>query len=162
MIIRQKGTVILKWTNEDLAKYVEAKEYVDTIILPMQAFQVSDEKALNQDAFNLEVLSIYASEIEKELSGRVLLTPTYYYVKSADMNAEIERLTAWVEEFQQQPFEKIFIFTFDKTLKKLEKELPCELIWFPGMKIGDVRSKEAGQLIRNQVEQISELIRSYW
>ena len=152
----------MRWTQEDLDKYLQAKEYVDTIILPVQAFHMSDEKQLKQDAFNNEVLAIYAAEIEKELSGRVLLTPTYHYLKSADFSAEIERLTSWVKELETQPFENIFIFTFDKELKKVEKDFPCELIWFPGMKIGDVRSKEAGKLIRNQVEQISELIRAYW
>jgi len=152
----------LKWTNEDLATYIDAKEYVDTVILPMQSFHVTDEGTMEQDAFNREILSIYSSEIEKELSGRVMLTPTFYYLKSADMTAELNRLETWVKELQEQPFTEIFIFTFDKALKKVEKELPCELIWFPGMKIGDVKSKEATQLIQNQVEQISELIRAYW
>src|SRR5699024_7601332 len=161
-IIGQRGTFTLKWTNEDLATYIDAKEDVDTVILPMQSFQVTDEGTMEQDAFNREILSIYSSEIEKELSGRVMLTPTFYYLKVVDMSGKRHRVEDLVKVLQKQTMPDIISFTFDKALKQLEKELPCELIWFPGMKIGDVRSKEATQLIQNQVEQISELIRAYW
>lgn len=152
----------VRWFNKDLEKYVGAKEYVDTIIIPLQAFQMSDDANLEKDAFQLEVLSIYASEIEKELSGRVMLTPTYHYLKTADLQTEVERLNAWITDIQQQPFSEVFIFTFDNAWRKIEKDLHGNLLWFPGMKTGNIRTEEAGKIIRNQVEQISELIRSYW
>lgn len=143
-------------------KYLSAKEYIDTVVIPVQAFQLSEDKEMKQDAFQGELLDVFSKEIEKELSGRVLLTPTYYYLKSADLHNEIERLNTWLNDFKKQPFKEIFIFTFDKQVKKLEKEIPCQLIWFPGMKVEDIKSQEAGKLIRNQVEQISELIKAYW
>lgn len=152
----------MKWLKEDLEKYVGAKEYIDTIIIPVLAFQFSDETALEKDAFYREVLSIYANEIEKELSGRVMLTPTYTYVKMTDMAAEIHRLHAWIKEISTQPFKEIFILTLDPSWKKLEKELDGNLLWLPGMKPTDLQSSDAVKLIRNQVEQISDLIRSYW
>lgn len=152
----------MKWYKDDIQKYLTAKEYIDTAIIPLQAFHLSDDNNVEQDAFKQEVLQIYAKEIEKELSGRVLLTPTYHYLKSADLSMEMNRLKDWISDIEKQPFKEIFIFTFDTAWKKLEKELPCNLIWFPGMKTGNIRSEEANKLIRNQVEQISELIRSYW
>lgn len=152
----------MKWSKEDIQKYLSAKEYIDTVILPLQAFQFSDDADMDKDAFQLEVLNIYANEIEKELSGRVMLAPTYFYTKASDADIEINRLNAWVAEMQQQPFKEIFLFTFDNAWKKHEKELDAHVLWFPGMKTGDIQSKEASTLIRNQVEQLSELIRSYW
>lgn len=152
----------MKWFNKDLEKYVTAKEYVDTVIIPLQAFQLSDDTNIKKDAFQLEVLSIYAAEIEKELSGRVMLTPTYHFLKTANLTDEVNRLNSWIKDIKQQPFTEVFIFTFDNSWKKLEKDLEGNLLWFPGMKTGNIQTPEAATLIRNQVEQISELIRSYW
>src|SRR5699024_11215380 len=98
----------------------------------------------------------------KELSGRVMLSPTYYYLKTADLKEELDRLNHWIADIQKQPFNEVFLFTFDNAWKKIEKDLEGNLLWFPGMKTGNIRSQEANTLIRNQVEQISELIRSYW
>ena len=80
----------MKWFQNDLQKYGQAKEYIDTLLIPLQSFHFSEEENLTKDAFQREVLSIYANEIEKELSGRLMLAPTYFYLKSSDQQAEIE------------------------------------------------------------------------
>lgn len=152
----------MKWFHEDMKKYKTAKEYIDTAIIPLQAFQLTDEQSLEDDAFQREVLSIYAQEIEKELSGRMMLTPTYNYLKFGSNVDEIKRLNEWVTHLQEQPFKTIFIMTFDMEWKKNEKDLDANLLWLPGIKKGNIRSEETIQVIRSQVEQISELIRSYW
>jgi len=152
----------LKWTSDDLQKYLQAKEYVDTAIIPVLGFQLNQEKNVVKQAFQQEVLSIYANEIEKELSGRVLLTPSYNYIKSENMDEEITRLNNWIEHMQTQPFSSVFVLTFDNQWKKCEKDLHAELLWFPSVQTSNIKSEETIHMIRNQVEQISELIRSYW
>ena len=152
----------MKWYSEDLIKYVQAKEYIDTLIIPLEAFHLSQESNLEKDAFHREVLGIYTNEIEKELSGRVLLAPTYTYLKSSNLDNEVIRLNSWIEDVKTQPFTSIFVVTFDNAWKKVEKDLDCNLLWLPGMKPGNIKSEDAVKLIRSQVEQISELIRSYW
>ena len=152
----------MKWYSEDLIKYVQAKEYIDTLIIPLEAFHLSQESNLEKDAFHREVLGIYTNEIEKELSGRVLLAPTYTYLKSSNLDNEVIRLNSWIEDVKTQPFTSIFVVTLDNAWKKVEKDLDCHLLWLPGMKPGNIKSEDAVKLIRSQVEQISELIRSYW
>lgn len=152
----------MKWISEDLEKYVQAKEYIDTAIIPLQAFHLSQDTALTQDAFQREVMSIYAKEVERELSGRVLLTPTYNYLKTTDLADETKRLNDWISDIQTQPFKSVFVLTFDTAWKKIEKEINCDLLWLPGIKSGNIKTEETIKVIRNQVEQISELIRSYW
>lgn len=162
MFIIKRRVVKLKWTPEDLQKYVQAKEYIDTAIIPVLGFQMNDEKKLEKEAFQREVLSIYTNEIEKELSGRLLLTPPYNYVKSDDMTKELERLNNWIDHIKEQPFTSVFILTFDNQWKKIEKNLNAELLWFPSVQTGDIKSEESIRMIRNQVDQISELIRTFW
>lgn len=152
----------MRWFNDDLNKYVQAKEYIDTVIIPLQAFQLSTEANFEKDAFLQEILMIYVNEIEKELSGRIMLIPPYTYLKSKDLDPEVKRLNAWIEDIRTQPFKTIFAITFDNTWKKNEKDMDCQLLWLPGMKAGNIKSEESIKLIRSQVEQISELIRSYW
>lgn len=152
----------MKWKPEDLKQYVQAKEYIDSIIIPLQPFQINDEAALAKDSYQREVLSIFANDIEKELSGRVLLTPTYNYYKSANKEVEVTRLNQWIENIKMQPFSNIFLLTFEPSWKKVEKSIDAELIWLPGIGSSSIMEKETIVLIRNQVEQISELLRSYW
>lgn len=152
----------MKWIKKDVEKYIEAKEYVDTVVIPVQSFQVSNDEQLVKDTFSGEVLAIYANEIEKELSGRLLLTPTYIYNKSSDITNEVSRLNEWVDDIKEQPFEHVFLLTLDLDLKKEEKNLDGNLLWFPGLSPTDLQAQESVQMIRSQIEQISELIRSYW
>jgi len=152
----------MQWNSEDLAQYMDAKEYIDTIIIPLQPFHLSKDNQLQKDAFLRNVLSIYTNETEKELSGRVLLTPSYNYLKFTQLEEEVTRLNNWVEDIKNQPFHTIFFMTFDMKWKKVESKLDGHLIWLPGIDSGDLHTKEAVKMIQNQVTQISELIRSYW
>jgi len=152
----------MRWLKTDIEKYVEAKEYVDTAVIPVQGFQLSEDNQLVKETFAGEVLSIYANEIEKELSGRILLTPTYTFNKLTNIEKEVMRLNEWITDLKNQPFEHIFILTLDLNLKKQEQLIDGNLLWLPGLKPTDLQSQEAVQMIRSQIEQISELIRSYW
>src|SRR5690625_2096050 len=152
----------MKWINKDLNKYLQAKEYIDTIIIPLQPFQFSDENTIEKDAFLGNLLSIYVNNIEIELSGRLFLLPSYTYVKDNNLENEVSRLNKWVDHVMQQTFKHVFFITCDMQWKKNEKDLNGELIWLPGASTVDISSSEAKVIIQNQVEQMSELIRSYW
>src|SRR5690625_670875 len=152
----------MQWNSEDLTQYLGAKEYIDTIIIPLQPFHLSKDNQLKKDAFLRNVLSIYTNETEKELSGRVLLTPAYNYLKFTKLEEEVDRLNKWVEDIQKQPFNTIFFMTFDMMWKKVESKMNGHLIWLPGIDSVDIHAAETVKMIQNQVSQIGELIRSYW
>src|SRR5690625_8053528 len=96
----------MKWASQDLERYTQAKEYVDTIIMPLIPFQISPDNEAGKEAVQSEALSIIAKEIEKELSGRVMLLPSYHYVKSADKEKETARLNDLVKEVEKQRSEE--------------------------------------------------------
>ena len=152
----------MKWNKADLESYVKEKEYIDTLLVPIIPFQLSDETDLVKMAFQNEVLAIFLNELEKELKGRVMLTPNYHYLKSTKKEEEIDRINTWIKDANKQPFNHTFFFTFDASWKKEEQALDGTLLWLPGTHSGDVNSKEIATIIRDQVEQVSELIRSYW
>lgn len=152
----------MRWIKNDLERYVEAKEYIDTLLVPVLPFEFSASANLAKNAFQIEVLSIFLNELEKELSGRVVLSPDYHYLKSSLKEDEIQRLNNWISDAKKQPFEHVFLVTFDSTWKKEENTLDGILLWLPGTHTGDIQSEETATMIREQVEQVSELIRSYW
>lgn len=151
----------MKWNNTDLEKYIQAKEFIDTVIIPLQPFQMENDSKLAKEAFQREVLSIFVNEIEKELSGRVLVIPEFNYLSSNMLN-EVEKLNVWIEELNKQPFKTIILMTYDSGWKKIESDLTGQLLWLPGIHSGDINSPEMKAIIKGQVQQISELIRSYW
>lgn len=152
----------MKWVGPDLERYVQAKEYIDTIVMPLIPFNLSDDKDALKKANQNEILTIIINEIESELSGRVMLIPNYYYLSTASKNSEVERINDLNINLSTQPFEHSFFITFDTEWKQHEKNLDGNLLWMPGLQSGDIHSKEVALLIRDYVSQICELIRSYW
>ncbi|HLR63153.1 MAG TPA: DUF2487 family protein [Lentibacillus sp.] len=152
----------MKWTKQDLQQYIQAKEYVDTIILPLIPFHFSTDSSLEKDAFQREVLSVFIRELEKEITGRILLCPDYNYLKSADKHNEAKRINSWVDNTRSQPFNHLFFITADSSWKKFEQDLKGTLIWLPGIVTESMQVKERQSVIYSQVQQVSELIRSYW
>lgn len=152
----------MKWRKDDLEKYVQAKEYIDTILMPLIPFQLTNDEDIGKDAFQQEIMTIFANEIEQELSGRVLLIPSYFYLKDTEKAIEVERLNQWISETENQPFNHTILLTFDPSWRKHEKELAGDLLWLPGIQTGDIHSNEMQSVIRDQISQLSEIIRSYW
>jgi len=152
----------MKWKKADIEKYIQAKEYIDTALLPLLPFSLANDEDAKKNSFQSELLTIIVNEMEKEITGRILLLPNYYYVKGSDRTIETERLNTWTAEAGKQGLENIFYITFDSTWKKSEKQLEGNLIWLPAIQSEDNLSKEMEPVIRDQKEQMIELIRSYW
>lgn len=152
----------MKWVATDLQRYTQAKEYVDTIVMPMIPFEITKDDEAIKKANQNEILSIISNEIESELSGRVMLLPNYYYLNKGDTEKEVDRLNLLTENLRKQPFEHFFFITFDMNFKKFEQSINGNLLWIPGVQSSDIHSKEVTMIIRDHVSQICELIRSYW
>src|SRR5699024_5613761 len=152
----------MKWKKEDLQQYKKAKEYIDTAIIPLIPIHLDNDDELEKQAFQAEVLMIFSYEIEKELTGRVMLMPGYFYLSTAKKDKEINRINEWIEEIRKQPFKHILLLTFDSSWKKNEHAMEGELLWFPTIQTGHLHSYETNAIIKDQVSQMIDLVRSYW
>src|SRR5699024_6080370 len=145
----------MKWVKSDLMQYKTAKEYVDTLLIPLVPFQLSNDKTYDKDAFQRDVLSLLVHGVEKELTGRVMLTPSYNYLSTKDtIDDETNRLNTWIQHCHTQPFQHTFLITFDAAWKKDEKNIDGTLLWFPSLDSGDLNSEEMQSVIKGQVKQI--------
>ncbi|WP_152654607.1 DUF2487 family protein [Oceanobacillus sp. CFH 90083] len=152
----------MKWTNVDLQKYDQAKEYIDTVIVPLAPFQIGALEASAKNADQYDVLTLFARELEKELMGRVMLTPIYTYITTADKAEEAARINKWTSHFKEQPFKQVLYISFDPTWRKMANDLEGEFIWLPSISLKDADPAAVKGMIRDQTMQTAELVKSFW
>ncbi|TGB04541.1 DUF2487 family protein [Halobacillus salinus] len=151
----------MRFTKADIAQYLPEKEYIDTVVIPLVPFDPASDQDMTKQGYLRELNHIFTNIIEKEYRGRIFLSPDYHYM-SRDHDSEVERINKWIDHYQKQPFEHIFLFTFDMKWKKHENQLNGELLWVPGLQTGDLQSTETQSFVKEQAHEISEFIQSYW
>ncbi|WP_188206013.1 DUF2487 family protein [Alkalibacillus aidingensis] len=152
----------MKWIYQDVQNYTHAKEYIDTAIMPLIPYSFEEDDDMRKLAFQNEVMVIFMTQIEKQLKGRVFLLPVYNYLKQNTLDMESNRLQETIDHIQKQPFEHVFLFTFDKKWRKYGTSLNAELIWLPAPKEGDLNQVDKQQLVQSQIGDIEELIKEQW
>ncbi|ELK45325.1 DUF2487 family protein [Halobacillus sp. ACCC02827] len=152
---------MMRWTKADTTQYLPEKQYIDTVLIPLIPFDPSSDGSMTEQAFRRELTQLFTNFIEKEYHGRIFLAPDYHYLSNTH-ETEWERLNQWISHFNTQPFQHVFLFTFDSKWRKYEAKLNGKLLWIPGMKEGDIQSKETQSFVKEQARQINELIQYDW
>ncbi|MFC4404360.1 DUF2487 family protein [Gracilibacillus xinjiangensis] len=152
----------MKWDAADLPTYFEAKDFVDTVCIPLVPVKLSNKEESVKLASNQQTLQIIAKEVERNFTGRVLLSPTYTYIQNESRQAEKERLNQWVEIMFKEDFNHIFFLTFDLKWKKEEKGMNGTLLWLQASTLENHQTETTKKWIQEQTSQVNELIRSFW
>ncbi|AZV63738.1 YpiF family protein [Peribacillus frigoritolerans] len=148
----------MKWTAKDLDMYMQSKEYVDTVLIPL--VPLSFKGQMKQTGSMNEFLTILSLEIEKQMKGRILLLPTFHYL--SDEMDKVERLKRWANEVKENNFEHVFFLTSDFEWKKEERELENNLVWIPAIPLEGLEIEQAREMINQQVLQILDIFSYNW
>lgn len=148
----------MKWTAKDLDMYMQSKEYVDTVLIPL--VPLSFKGQMKQTGSMNEFLTILSLEIEKQMKGRILLLPTFHYF--SDEMDKAERLKRWANEVKENNFEHVFFLTSDFEWKKEERELENNLVWIPAIHLEGLEIEQAREMINQQVLQILDIFSYNW
>ncbi|MBO1000051.1 YpiF family protein [Bacillus sp. SD075] len=148
----------MKWTAKDLDMYMQSKEYVDTVLIPL--VPLSFKGQMKQTGSMNEFLTILSLEIEKQMKGRILLLPTFHYL-NGEMD-KVERLKHWANEMKENDFEHVFFLTSDFEWKKEEQELENNLVWIPAIPLEGLEIEQAREMINQQVLQILDIFSYNW
>ncbi|MDP9740330.1 UNVERIFIED_ORG: hypothetical protein QFZ59_002160 [Bacillus sp. B2I3] len=148
----------MKWTAKDLDMYMQSKEYVDTVLIPL--VPLSFKGQMKQTGSMNEFLTILSLEIEKQMKGRILLLPTFHYL--SDEMDKVERLKRWANEVKENNFEHVFFLTSDFEWKKEERELENNLVWIPAIPLEGLEIEQAREMINQQVLQILDIFSYKW
>lgn len=152
----------MKWETKDLELFYQSKEYIDTLCIPLIPIQLKTESTASRLAFQKQTMQILVNELERNFTGRLMLSPIYTYLYDNDYESESERLQNWTSQLAGDSFTHIFLLTNDVNWKKQEACLKGNLVWLTAPHIDNINSDQMKQFIVEQTNQISELIKSYW
>ncbi|WP_347862887.1 DUF2487 family protein [Salimicrobium sp. PL1-032A] len=147
--------------KKDLEQFVGEKEYIDTLFIPVIPVSTSSDEKTVSSGFQLELNELFSRIIEEQFKGRIVLAPSFYYMEG-HQGTEKDRLNQWIDAFSNHGFKHVFLFSFDRGWRKVETELNGELLWFPGLRSGDLQSTETQSFVKEQAKEIIEIIKESW
>ena len=148
----------MKWISNDVDLYNQAKEYIDTAVVPLIAVSVGSD--FKNTVSKGEFINLVSMDLERQLKGRVFLFPTYSYLKKSEN--VIENLIEWKTELQQE-FKHVVFLTSDTELKEEKNEqLEGKLIWLPTIPLENMDENLKRKLLQDQVEQILNILLQSW
>jgi hypothetical protein len=156
----EKGSFKLRWIGEDIESYVNQKEYIDTIILPL--YPISFTSNIETTVEMTEYISFITVLLEKQFKGRLLLLPGYSYLKNLEGEMPVEDLLKWEEEIMNSGSKHLFYLTCDSEWKKVENSLQGSLIWVPTTSIHKMDAKQRNTHLEDQIKQLSSVFTEKW
>lgn len=149
----------MKWTTSDIDMYLNAKEYVDTVVIPLLPISLSSD--IKTTAAMNEYMGLISTGLERQFKGRLILLPSFTYLKSENMERRKERLSDWSSEIRKE-MKHIIYFTSDSTWKQIEHELDHTLIWLPSLPLEHVDNDYKEEMINDQLKQIMTIFLDKW
>jgi len=158
--IVRRGVFKMKWNGKDIELYIGAKEYVDTVIIPL--IGISFKEMIRQSASTNEFTTILSQQIEQQFKGRVMLLPPLTYSNEWIMEEKIQLLLQWKETLMVENFKHIFFLTSDIDWKSIEGQLGDELLWTNSIPLEHLDEKYKQPMMDEQVKKILKVIINQW
>ena len=148
----------MKWNVKDVELYEQAKEYVDTVLIPLIPITFDDQ--MKQLTSSGNFLSILSMEIEKKFKGRIFLTPTFYYFNGD--KKKVDSLQNWIIELKHAKFKHIYFISTDESWEREEKNVTGSFLLIPSISIEHLEMEQAHQVIKQQSQIIIDNLSNKW
>lgn len=152
----------MKWTKENIETYIETKEYIDTLLIPVIKLDLISDERMKESALEKEYIDVLAIELERRLAGRLLLLPPYIYLNHVNYVDEKDRLNHWIESFHETSFKNTFLISLDNEWSKYSQQLNSQFLWLSHVPFNDIYDETAKSFIKTQADKLSETIQSFW
>jgi hypothetical protein len=149
----------MKWTVKDIDLFLQSKEYVDTVIVPL--FPVSWNH-LKQQVSMGDFITMLSTEIERQFKGRIFLNPPYTYLSDEPSDDCKRRLKRWYEELRSHDMKHVIFLTCDSSWKQVEEDIGGSLLWIPSIPLEHMEEKYKREIIHDQVKQVMDVIIEKW
>lgn len=154
------GVIVMKWVPKDIDMYLGAKEYVDTVVLPLLPVSFDDD--IKQAASMTEFISLLSVQLERQFKGRLLMLPGYTYLKNSPNDKLLADVEQWTSEFKEKGFQHVFFVTSDSDWKTREDKLEGSLIWLPFLPLEHMDDNYRNSVLEDQVKQMINLFINKW
>jgi hypothetical protein len=150
----------MRWVAKEIETYMNAKEYVDTAVIPLYSVSFGDE--MSQSASSAEFITLLTSCLERQFTGRLLLFPPFTYLKSEENEDVLLELKKWEVNIEKSEFKHIFYITSESDWKMQEDNLAGTLIWLPSLPLEQLNESQKISMIESQVKQLLGLFTRKW
>jgi hypothetical protein len=150
----------MKWVTKDIDTYLQAKEYVDTAVIPLTPISWKD--SMKSTVAMGEFITILSGEVERQFKGRIILFPPFTYSVSESKENRLERLSEWSSDVRKEGMEHIIYLSSDSEWKQVEQQVPGSLIWLPTLPLEYVDEKYKQSMIQDQMKQLITIFMNIW
>lgn len=150
----------MKWIPQDMEMFVTAREYIDTVVIPLYPITFGDD--VKQSANMVEFINLLTNQLERQFKGRLILLPGYTYIKNQNADKLINDLLLWEDALKTEDFKHIFYVTSDSDWKLKEQQLEGSLIWLPALPLDLMDEKNQKSIIEDQVKQLLSIFVQHW
>jgi hypothetical protein len=150
----------MKWITEDVDMFLKEKDYVDTALLPIVPFDFKTN--VQSTAAMGEYILVLTQEMERQFKGRLLLLPSFTYLKGKDIQIYKNEIVKWVQHLKEQGFQHIFLMTSDNEWRKVEQDLQNMLLWLPALPLENLDDQYKFKVIQDRVKQLIPLFIEKW
>ncbi|WP_404442454.1 YpiF family protein [Sutcliffiella horikoshii] len=150
----------MKWTSKDISQYVQAKEYIDTVIIPLMPISFGDN--IKTIASHGEYINILSYELERQFKGRVILLPPFSYVEKDQAEKKVVQLNNLSFHIKENNIKHVFLMTSDSSWNQQEQQLEGKLVWLPAIPLEDMEEKYKQKIIQDQMNQLLPMFIQKW
>lgn len=150
----------MKWIPQDVETYLNAKEYVDTAVIPLYSLAFGDE--IKQSARIVEFITLLTSHIERQFTGRILLFPPFTYLKGDQNEVILNNLKNWETNIKKNEFKHIFYITSESEWKLQEQSLIRSIICLPALPLEFMTDSQKISAVDDQTKQLLLLFTQKW
>ncbi|MFC7391580.1 YpiF family protein [Scopulibacillus cellulosilyticus] len=149
----------MKWEVKDIEKYLQEKEYIDSVIIPLIPFSWNEQLVSSvREGQYINTLSI---EVEHQLRGRVVEIPPFTYLRNESIEQRLQKLKNWDSELRRNGIKFIFYLTSDADWKQVDSLLDS-LLWMPAVPLEHMENKYRNKFIDEGVSDLLGQITQRW
>jgi hypothetical protein len=146
----------MNWSARDMDTYLQQKEYIDTLIIPLVQVE-TDSEQLKRSASAADFLLHLSTFIENQFKGRMMLMPPFTYTKSVNIGQMAKDIS---KDLNESSFKHIFYLTTDSSWTSTE--IAEQVIWQPPIPLEDMDSKLKQSIIEDQLRQLLPKFTEKW
>ncbi len=150
----------MKWIPQDVETYSNAKEYVDTAVVPL--YSVTIGGGIKQSAAAAEFITLLTNYLERQFTGRILLFPPFTYLEKEHGEKTLMDLQNWEVNMFDAGFQHVFYLTSDMEWRSKEDQLKGALIWLPSIPLDEMTDSQKLTMVDNQGKQLLTLFTHKW
>jgi len=136
--------------------YIQQKEYIDTLIIPLLKMETEPE-SMKSGSSSIEFLMHLSSFIEAQFKGRIMLSPPFTYTQSTDLATFAETLS---KDIGLLEFKHVFYITTDSNWTSIT--IDEEVIWLPSIPLESMDKQLRQTIIEDQLRQVLPRLTKKW